>query len=81
MVWRYERHYTDKTLTLRKIYEYASERSEAWSLEKFYISHSKTAIFFNIMLVLQILCLRNIFIFRSQITSAYSIINEFSFYH
>ena len=36
----------------------------------FTFSHSKTAISFNILLVLQILCLRNTFIFRSQITSA-----------
>ena len=34
-------------------------------------SHSKTAISFNILLVLQILCLRNIFYFRFQITSAF----------
>ena len=27
-VWRYKRNYTDKTLTLRTIYEYVSERSE-----------------------------------------------------
>ena len=26
--WRYKRQYADKTLTLREIYEYASERSE-----------------------------------------------------
>ena len=28
VVWRYKRQYTDKTLTLRKLNEYASERSE-----------------------------------------------------
>ena len=58
-IWRYKRHYTDKTLTLRKIYEYASERSEQ---KNFTFSHSKTAISFNILLVLQILCVRNTFI-------------------
>ena len=47
------------------------ERAERASLENFRISHSKTAISFNILLVLQILCLRNIFIFRCEITSAY----------
>ena len=36
-------------------------------------SHSKTAISFNILLVLQILCLRSIYIFRSQNTFAYRI--------
>ena len=48
---------------------YASERSEKLSA----FLHSKTAISFNILLVLQILCLRNIFIFRCQMTSAYII--------
>ena len=49
MVWRYKRHYTDKTLKLRgkTPMNMASERSEA-SLENFHISHSKTAISFNI---------------------------------
>ena len=51
-------------------------KKELWiceraSLENFTFSHSKTAISFNILLVLQILCLRNTFIFRSQIKSAY----------
>ena len=58
--------------------------SGASELRKFFtFSYSKTAISFNILLVLQILCLRNTFIFRSQITSAYihNIINAFSFYH
>ena len=64
---------SDKTLTLRKIYEYASERG-ASELGKFFaFSHSKTAISFNILLVLLILYLRNIYIFTSQITSAYYI--------
>ena len=59
---------SDKTLTLRKIYEYASERgaSELGQFLHFHIS--KTAISFNILLVLLILYLRNIYIFRSQIT-------------
>ena len=34
--------------------------------------HSKTAISFNILLVLLILYLRNTYIFRSQITSSYT---------
>ena len=71
----------EKTLTLRKIYEYARERSER-ALTILTFSHSKTAIFFNILLVLQILCLTNIFLFRSQITSVYIyMINAVSFYH
>ena len=37
-------------------------------LENFAFSHSKTAISFNILLVLLILYLRNRYIFRSQIT-------------
>ena len=49
---------------IEKIYEYASER--AWKF--FAFSHSKTVISFNILLVLLILYLRNIYIFRSQIT-------------
>ena len=49
------------------------------SLENFAFSHSKTTISFNILSVLQILCLRNIFIFRCEITSAYTI-NAVSFY-
>ena len=51
------------------MYVYASERSEKLSA----FLHSKTAISFNILLVLQILCLINIFIFRCQMTSAYII--------
>ena len=53
-------HYTDKTLKLRNIYEYASERSER---AKFFwtFSQSKTVISFIILLVLQILSLRNIY--------------------
>ena len=65
MVWRYifKRQYTNKTLTLRE-----SMNMRA-SLENFAFSHSRTAISFNIMLVLLILYLRNIiYIFRSQIT-------------
>ena len=47
-----------KHYSLRKIYEYASERS----LDFFFaFSHSKTAISFNILLVLMILCLGNIY--------------------
>ena len=62
----YKRQYTDKKLTLRK-----SMNMRA-SLDFFFaFSHSKTAISFNILLVLLILYLRNcrnIYIFRSQIT-------------
>ena len=53
---------SDETLTLRK-----SMNMRA-SLESFAFSHSKTAISFNILLVLMILYLRNMYIFRSQIT-------------
>ena len=73
MVWRCKRHYNDKTLTLKKIYEYASERIASELGNFFAFSHSKTAISFNILLVILILYLRNIYIFRSQITSAYII--------
>ena len=48
-------------------YEYWSERA----LKIFAFSHSKTAVSFNILLVLLILYLRIIYIFRSQITSSY----------
>ena len=61
----YKRQY-EKTLTLRKIYEYASDR--AWKI--FAFSHSKV-LFPSIFSRLLILYLRNIYIFRSQITSAY----------
>ena len=44
---------------------------ERASLENFCISLSKTAISFNVLLGFQILCLRNIYIFRSPITPAY----------
>ena len=57
------------------MYVYASE------LRIFCFSHSKTAISFNILLVIQILCLRNIFNLRCQITSAYHTINAVSFYY
>ena len=72
MVWRYKRHYNDKTLTLRKNYEYASERgvSELGNFRIFTLS--KTAISFNILLVILKLYIRNIYFFRSQITSAYN---------
>ena len=47
--------YTDKTLTLRKsVYMRARGASELRTI--FAFSHSKTAISFNILLVLQILC-------------------------
>ena len=51
----YKRQNADKTLTLKKIYVYASERSER-AYNNFCISHSKTAISFNILLVFQKLC-------------------------
>ena len=66
-VWRFKQHYTDKTLKSMNIRE-----SGASELRIFFaFSHSKTAISINILLVLQIVCLRNIFTFRSQTTSAY----------
>ena len=54
-------HVLDRLGSLRKIYEYASKRSERAYFFFFTFSHSKTAISFNILLVLQILCLRNTF--------------------
>ena len=57
----YKRQYTNKALTLRKCI-CAIERSER-AQKIFAFSHSKTVISFNILLVLQILCLRNIFYF------------------
>ena len=52
VVWRYKRQHTDKTLTLRKFYEYhASERSERSERAK---KIAKTAISFNILSLLQI---------------------------
>ena len=68
----YERHYTDKTLIFRRTK--VMNMRASWIF--FTFSHSKTAISFNILLVLQILCLGNILIFRSQITSAYIIHNQ-----
>ena len=63
----YKRQYTDKTLTLRKcMYMRAS-------LENLAFSHSKLLFPSIFLLVLHILCLRNIFNFRCQITSAYII--------
>ena len=56
---------SDKTLTLRK---FMNKSSELGKFSPF--SHSKTAISFNILLILLILYLRNIYIFRSQITSS-----------
>ena len=62
MVWRYKRYYTDKTLKLRKK-SMNMRASEASKLKFLFLtfSHAKAAISFNILLVLQILCLRNIF--------------------
>ena len=58
MVWRYiyKRQYTDKHTDIEKIY--ICERAERASLGNFRIftKISKTAISFNILLVLQILC-------------------------
>ena len=65
MVWCYKRQWQNTNI-----------ENELRTFLHFH-SHSKTAISFNILLVLQILCLRNIYIFRSQITSAY-IYNQFS---
>ena len=56
----YKRQYTVKTLTLRNCM--CVRASRASELRIFFaFSHSKTAISFNILLVLQILCLRNIY--------------------
>ena len=49
--------YVYRHTNIEKIYVYASERAERASLENFLaFLHSKTAISFNILLVLQILC-------------------------
>ena len=56
MVWRYKRQYRTKHWHWENL-NYASER--AWKIFPF--SHSKTAISFNILLVLLILYLRNTF--------------------
>ena len=61
------RQYNDKILLN---IEYVSGRSERAYNFFFAFSHSKTAISFYILLVLVTLCLRNIYIFRSQITPA-----------
>ena len=75
MVWRYKRQYRTKHWHWENLWiNYASER--AWKLFPF--SHSKTAISFNILLVLLILYLRNTYIFRSQITSSYNRYNQCS---
>ena len=60
-----------KTLTLRKIYDYASELRKC---SHFHIL-KRHAVSFNVLLVLQILCLRNIYSFRSRNTSACYTIN------
>ena len=60
VVWRYKRQNTDKTLTLRNLCEYASERSER-ALKIFAFSHSETVISLNILSILNILCLRIIY--------------------
>ena len=60
------RQYNDKILTLSMRVSGASELRFFF----FAFSHSKTAISFYILLVLVTLCLRNIYIFRSQITPA-----------
>ena len=59
------RQYNDKILTLSMRVSGASELRILFAF-----SHSKTAISFYILLVLVTLCLRNIYIFRSQITPA-----------
>ena len=57
---------TKQLITLRKSMNMrASAELRAWKL--FAFSHSKTAISFNILLVLLILYLRNIYIFRFTI--------------
>ena len=68
----YDSYYNDKTLTLSM-----NMRASSNFFSQF--SHSKTAISFNILLVPLILCLRNIYIFRSQITSACILDNKCSF--
>ena len=78
MVWRYKLQFTDKTLTLRKcMYMRASWASE---LRKFWHFHILKLLFPSIfLLVLHLPCLRNIFNFRCQITSAYIQSMQFPF--
>ena len=74
---------SDKTLTLRKSMNMRA-RAERASLDNFCIfTFSKTAISFNILLVLLILYLRNRYIFRSQITicMVHIIINAVACYY
>ena len=69
-IYTSKRQYTDKTLTLRKcMYMRASGGSKLRKISAFL--HSKTAISFNILLVLQILLSQKHIFFRCQITSAY----------
>ena len=79
MVWRYKLQFTDKTLTLRKcMYMRANGASE---LRKFWHFPILKLLFLSIFMVLHLPCLRNIFNFRCQITSANSayIYNQCSF--
>ena len=73
-IWHYKWQYmTDKTLTLRKIYEYASELRKKFAF-------TKTAISFNILLVLQIfLSLKHIY-FQVSNLHTYTI-NAVSFHY
>ena len=65
----YTRHYTDKTLKLREIYECASERSER--ALKFWHFHNLKLLFPSSFCWYFRYFLSDTFIFRSQITSAY----------
>ena len=70
LAWRYTRQYNDRTL----LNEYASELRQFFAF-----SRSKSAISFNILLVLMILCLRNIYFQVSNYICI--IINAVSFYY
>ena len=77
-VCRYKRQYTDKTLTFRKIYEYASERSERalFFSRIFTFSHFT---FLQYFVGYFRYFVSETYIFRSQITSAYIQSMQFPF--
>ena len=82
MVWRYKRQYRTKHWHWENLWIKLCERARSERARKLFpFSHSKTAISFNILLVLLILYLRNTYIFRSQITSSLHTINAVLCYY
>ena len=80
--WRYIRQYNNNTLLIEKNL-WICERAERASLEHFAFSNWKTTISFNILLVLMILCLRNIYFQVSNYICIYNYytINAVSLYY